>query len=148
MLIFAETPDENALMASWIAERIPAVSGGDFGLAQTAGVVRDGVVLAGVAFHEWQPDYGTLQLSMAADSPAWASRAVLCGLFRYAFVTAKANKLWTATPANNLPALSFNERVGMKREATLRHHFGPKKHAIICSMLRAEWRRSPWKEKP
>ena len=144
MLIFAATDEERALVAAWAAERIDAVRGGDFGPCQVAGVVVGGVLVAAVVFHDWQDNARTLQLSMAADSPRWASPDVLRGLFRYAFVRAGANKLWTATPHTNARAVRFNHGIGMKQEATLRHHFGPKSHAVICSMLAAEWQRSKW----
>ena len=144
MLIFAATPEEAQAVEGWIVPRIPHMHGGSFGLCMAAGVVRRGVMVAGVVFHEWQPEYRTLQLSMAADSPRWATADVLGGLFRYAFVTAGANKLWTATPHTNTRALRFNHGIGMKQEATLRHHFGPKSHAVVCSMMAAEWQRYIW----
>lgn len=143
-LLFARDENETRLVAEWIVARVPNMRGGGVGPCVAAGVVRDGCMVAGVAFHDWQPGYDTMQLSMAADSPRWASSAVLRGLFRYAFVTAGANKLWTATPHLNERALRFNIGLGMKREATLRHHFGAKSHAVVCSMLRAEWQRSRW----
>jgi RimJ/RimL family protein N-acetyltransferase len=144
VLIFAATPDETQAVQEWVVSRIPHMHGGTFGQCVAAGVVRDGAMAAGVIFHDWQPEYRTLQLSMAADSPRWAAADVLRGLFRYAFATAGANKLWTATPHTNTRALRFNHGIGMKQEATLRHHFGPKSHAVICSKMRAEWERSRW----
>ncbi len=131
-------------MHDWIVSRVPHMHGGTFGQCAAAGVVVNGVMAAGVVFHEWQPEYRTMQLSMAADSPRWASPDVLRGLFRYAFVRAGVNKLWTCTPHTNTRALKFNLGIGMKQEAMLRHHFGPKSHAAICSMTAAEWQRSKW----
>lgn len=143
MLVFAATPDENGLLERWIVDRIPHVHG-SFGPCVTAGVVRSGRLVAGVAFHDWQPSCLTLQLSMAADTALWASRDVLAGLTRYAFVTCGANKLWTAIPHDEARTIRFNRGVGLKHEGTLRQHFGPKRHAVICSMTRAEWQRSRW----
>lgn len=144
MLLFAETPEENTQVAAWVAERIPHVAGGHFGPCQCAGVVRGDYMIAGVVFHDWQPGPDTLQLSMAADTPMWSRPEVLSGLFRYAFVTNGAQLLWTATPIDNDKALKFNLHIGMKREAVLRHRFGHKRHAVICSMTRGEWTRSRW----
>ena len=143
-LVFARTPDEQAAIAAWAAERIEAVRGGDFGPCQAVAVVQGGQVVAVAVFHDWQEQARTLQLSMAAASPRWATADTLRGLFRYAFVTAGAHKMWTATPHTNTRALRFNLGVGMKQEAMLRHHFGPKSHAAICSMIAAEWQRSKW----
>ena len=63
----------------------------------------------------------------------------------HVFITAGANKLWTAMPHTRERAIRFNLGIGMKREAVLRHHFGPKAHAVICSMMRDEWARSRWR---
>jgi RimJ/RimL family protein N-acetyltransferase len=142
-LLFATQPDEAALLEQWVIDHIPHCRRG-FGPAVMAGVVQSGALVAGVAFHDWQEEHLTLQVSMAADSPRWASAAVLKGLFRYAFVTAGANKLWAAIPHTNTRALRFNAGIGLKREGCLRHHFGHKSHAMIHSMMRAEWQRSRW----
>ena len=144
MLIFAANDIERLQLSLWAGERIPAVGDLGFGECQAAGVLRRGALAAAVIFHEWQPRARTLQLSMAADTPQWATRDVIRGLFRYAFCDAGAHKLWTAMPAANERAIRFNLGVGFKREATLRHHFGPGAHAVICSMLEREWRHSRW----
>lgn len=142
-LLFAAPGDEAALVEQWIIDRIPHCRRG-FGPAVFAGVMQGGALVAGVAFHDWQDDHQTLQLSMAASSPRWASAGTMKTLFRYAFVTAGANKLWTAIPSGNERALRFNVGIGLKREGCLRHHFGHKSHAVIHSMMRAEWQRSRW----
>ncbi|MFC3231267.1 hypothetical protein ACFOGJ_28725 [Marinibaculum pumilum] len=148
MLVFAQGEAENRGLAAWTAARIDHVDG--FAPPCQCAAVTDaaGRVVAGIVFHDWQPAAGTLQLSMAAESPAWASRAVLAALFRYAFVTNGAAKLWTATPHRSERALRFNLGIGMRREAVLRHQFGPGRHAVICSMLAREWRRSRWNGRP
>lgn len=144
MLVFAETPENTAAVVRWMTARIPHMHGETFGPCVAGGVVLDGSVVAGVAFHDWQAAYGTMQCSMAADTPRWAAPGVLKAMFHYAFVTAGANKLFTTIPHTNVRALRFNAGIGMRREAVLRHQFGPKQHAVIFSMMRAEWRRSRW----
>ena len=135
----------DAAVARWVAERIPHVAGGDFGPCAALGVVNGaGGLVAGAVFHDWQAAAGTLQVSMAAATRVWARPAVLETLFFYAFATVGANKLWTATPHTSAAVVRFNEHIGMTREAVLRHHFGPKRHAVVCSMLRSEWERSRW----
>lgn len=146
MLAWAATPAECAALADWAAARIPHVGALGFAECRAAGVLRGGELVAAVLFHEWNPLAATIQLSMASATPLWASRAVIADLFRYAFVVAQVNKLWTAIPHDLVRAIRFNEGIGMKREATLRHQYGPKRHAVICSMLRDEWARSRWHE--
>lgn len=142
MLVFA-TGAENARMAEWVAARIPHMHGGDFGLCVSGGVIRDGALVAGVVFHEYQPDYSTMQVSIAADGP-WATRPVIRAMFQYPFGQVGVDVLWAAMP-HDLPDIhAFNRRLGFKKEATLRHRFGRKRHAVIASMTRGEWQRTPW----
>lgn len=147
MIVFARTDAEKQALREWAGSRIPHVGrdGFDPG-AQCAAVFRGDLLAAVVLFHDWQPMARTLQCSMAADTPLWASRYALRGLLAYAFITAGASKLWTAMPHTSERAIRFNLGIGMRREAVLRHHFGPKVHAVICSMLRDEWARSRWRK--
>ena len=145
MLIWVDDAPRKMALAEWALSQIPHMAGGQlYGDFVAAAVLRDGDLAAGVFFHDWQPSAGTMQVSMAAATPRWASREVLRDLYGYAFRTAGAAKLWAASPHANARAIRFLEGTGMKREATLRHHFGPQSHAVVCSMLRKEWARSRW----
>jgi RimJ/RimL family protein N-acetyltransferase len=127
-------------VAAWVAERIPHVGAGvGFGPCRAIAVARDGVMAAGVVFHDWQPRSGTMQISCAAASPRWASRQVIKTLLAYPFDKAGAQKIWVAIPHDNERAIRFNKGIGMKQEAVLRHHFGAKRHAVILSMLKREY---------
>lgn len=145
MLLFGR----DAEVAAWVAARIGHVGGAGFGPCAAIGVVRGGEMVAGVVYHDYQtlPGWPTMQLSMAAATPRWVSRETIRGLLGYPFAQAAVAKLWTATPHDNARALRFNEGVGFRREAVLRHHFGWKRHAVISSMLAAEWAKR-WKEAP
>jgi len=145
VLIWAATPEDSAMLEQWAVDRIPYMRGGSFGPCICGGVVRDGALRAVVVFSEWQPEYGTLQASIASDGPGWATRDVLREMFRYAFVTASANLLWSSIRADNAAAIEFNRRLGFRRDAVLRHRYGRGKHAVITSMTRGAWLRSQWR---
>jgi len=146
------------VLAMWAARRIPHVGETGFGPCQAIGVASgpgdDDKLLAVVVFHDWQPACGTLQCTVAAASPTWASRGALQALFAYGFEQCGARKLWTATPigpglnktqaAMSKRALKFNAGIGFRSEATLREHFGRGIHAEICSIMRSEYQRSKW----
>lgn len=130
----------DADVAEWVAHRIPHVNGIGFGACKAIGVVsQQGQLMAGVVFHDYQPTCGTIQLSCAAETPRWASRNIVREILAYPFVQVGLNKIWTATPHENERAIKFNKGIGFRPEATLRHQFGPKRHAVICSMLRHEY---------
>lgn len=145
MLIFAADPAQTAELAAWAAERIPHMHGGDFGPCVAGGVVRGSALAAAVVFHDWQPQpILTMQVSIASDTPAWASRDVIAGMLRYPFKTAKAYTLWAAIPHDAGRTLRFIAGLGFKKDGVLRHRFGRKRHAAVFSMTYHEWRASRW----
>jgi RimJ/RimL family protein N-acetyltransferase len=126
-------------VARWVVERIPHVD--DFGPSVGIGVVNEGRMLAGIVYHDYQPENQTIQLSMAAASPMWARRPIIAGLLKYPFEQLGVYKVWTGTPADNEKALKVNKHIGFKQEAILAHHFGPKRHGIVCRMLAPDYYR-------
>lgn len=133
--------NDGKAVAAWVAQRIPFVGVRGFGQCSAIGVVdKNGKAVCGVVYHDWQPQFGTMAFSIAADSPRWAQRSIIAQLFAYPFVQVQVNKLWTATPSSNEAALRLCKGVGMTREAVLAHHFG-KDHAIINRMMRKDFMR-------
>lgn len=132
---------EDAAVGDWVARRIPHMYGEKFKNFVAIGVEMDGKPIAGVVYSDWVPQAETMQLSMAADTPRWATKGVIRGLLHYPFEQQRVNKLWTSTPAKNERAIKFNLGVGFTREAILRHQYGRKNHAVICSMLANEYRK-------
>src|SRR5215472_418612 len=134
------------VLAMWAARRIPHVGEAGFGPCQAIGVASgpgdDDKLLAVVVFHNFV--YRTLECTVAAASPRWATRGTIQALFQYAFVQCDARKLFTVTPHRNKRALKFNIGLGYKPEATIRHHFGNGEHAVVCGIMRWEWERGRW----
>ena len=142
-------PDVTQALADWAACRIPHVGPAGFGPCWAVGIIHGESVGAVVVFHDWQDTAGTVQLSCAADTWRGASRALLYEILAVPFegkLGGRIRKVWTATPHTNTTAIRFNERTGFKREAVLRHHYAPKVHAVICSLLEPEWRKLYGKE--
>lgn len=131
---------QDQTVADWVRRHIPHMAT-DFGPASAIGVMSDtGEPMAGVVFHDYQPAYGTIQLSAAAISPRWATSRIVGRMLRYPFIELGVHKVWTATEQKNKRALKFNKGVGFTPEGILRHHFGRKNHAVICGMLDTEYR--------
>ena len=58
----------------------------DFGNCRTMAVLdKGGVLVAGVIFHNWSPENGVIEVSAAATTPKWATRAVLNAALGYIF---------------------------------------------------------------
>lgn len=132
----------DAEIAGWVEDRIPHMFGNGFGPCSVLGVASNtGDLMAGVVFHDYQEELGTIQLSMAARNPMWARRSTIKDLLEYPFRQLGVYKVWTATPHLNEKALRVNKNIGFKAEATLAHHFGKNKHCVVSRMLLPDYNR-------
>lgn len=133
----------DADVAAWVAQRIPHMHGEGFGPCTAIGVgsAERGTLYAGIVYHDYQARYSNIQLSMAADSPLWATKGTIRALLHYPFVQLGVFMVWTMTPVENERALKVNEHIGFKRKPIVPHVFGPKKHAQICQMTAADYAR-------
>lgn len=134
MLVYGRDED----VAHWVAEHIPHVAGGDFGLCVAIGVASQRRLIAGVVYHDWMPAHQTIQLSIAAINPMWARAENIRALLAYPFGIG-VFKVWTLVSIENHRALRLNRRVGFKHEATLAHQFGPGKHADMACLLKPDF---------
>jgi RimJ/RimL family protein N-acetyltransferase len=134
-------------VAAWVAGLIPHVSRG-FGECRAIGVASDDGrrIIAGVVYHDYQPEHRTVQISMAARSALWARPNNIYALLSVPFEQYRVFKVWVAIPHDNQRAIRFCAGIGMKGEATLRHHFGRKRHAVIYSMTWDEYV-ARWRQK-
>ena len=58
----------------------------DFGNCRTMAVLdKNGGMVAGIVFHNWSPEHGVIEISAAAVTPKWATRAVLNTALDYVF---------------------------------------------------------------
>lgn len=133
--------DRSDEVVKWALTHMPGMFGRPFEQsARAIGVEGDAGLMGAVIFHQWQPDYGTIQASTAASDPRWLRcRALYDAIFRYAFVTCGVRKIWAATPRSNARALRMLKAFGMQPEAILHRHFGLNEDAVISRKFVWEW---------
>lgn len=120
-------------------ERIKDMPQAGFGPCTAIGVINGrNEPLAGVVYHDYQPEFSTMQVSMAAISPRWAMRGIIRELLSYPFDQVQVNKLWAALPHTNERAIRFIRGLGFTQEAVLGRHFG-KTHAVICRLYKEDY---------
>lgn len=131
-------PDDSVI--DWVAERIPHVGHGNFEKSHGLAIRKNGRLIAGVVYHDYQPDFATIQMSAAAVSRLWADRRTIGVFLSVPFDQWKCFKVWTATPHDNVAAIKVNLKAGFRVDGVLDHHFGPGRHAVICRLLEPEYR--------
>lgn len=94
------TPFWDDRVAAWVAARIPGCERG-FGPNKAMGVAHDGQLVAGLVFHNWNPESGVIECSAAADDARWATRSVLKAATSYAFDVAGCQAIVARTAEEN-----------------------------------------------
>lgn len=130
---------EDALVAEWTASHIPQIN--FFTNFVAIGVVSGDKLIAGIVYHEYLPQFKTIQVSMAAVSPMWARKKNIKELLAYPFIRLGCFKVWSLIPVDNDMSIRVNKHIGFKREAILAHQFGKKKHAVVSRLLLPDYRR-------
>ena len=132
-------------VSEWVSQQIPEVNNG-FQDATAIGVISQGKLIAGVVYNEWQPEYKTIQLNIAATSPMWARKEVIRGLLAYPFCQVNVFKCWLTIPSDNKKSLKMTDHVGFTKEGIMAHQFGKKRHAVIKRMFKPDYERM-WRYK-
>lgn len=132
------------VIAQWVAERIKHVeSESDFGPYQAIGVTDDAqtAILAGVVYHGCHPEFRSIEMTLAADSPRWCSRGIVTALMSYPFEQLQCRRVTAIVSERNPRALKLNHALGFRKEGVIRKGFG-NHNAIIMGMLAKEWNES------
>lgn len=130
---------------NWVVNRLPFHRGNTgtepFGPCRAIGVVStEGRIAAGVIFNDYHPEFKTIQATVAAETPRWATHRLLREIFSYPFLQLGCNVVWAAIEHDNQRAIRFVKGIGFVQEGVGRFRFG-KKHAVVCSMTAKEFRK-------
>lgn len=134
-------------VAHWVAERIPHMRsripyferGMVFGSPAAMGVLdKEGRMIAGAVFHNYDPFVGNIEVSCAAESPRWGNRETFRELLRYPFTQLSCLRCSAVTPRSGTSTRRFLEGLGFRREGSARLGFGTE-NAIIYGLLAEEW---------
>ena len=124
-------------IADFVASRIPGMD--SFGPCSAIGVVdRDHHIAGGVVYHDYQPQWGNIQLSFASDRPDWLTPSLIRGLLFYPFYQLGCERITCLTPKRNRRARQFLQKFGFRYEGNVRRGFGTD-DCIISGLLRSEW---------
>lgn len=140
-------------VAAWVGWRIPYVAQRlardpdkpPFGAASAIGVLDErGKLVAGVVYHGYDPDCPSVEMSFAASTARWLTKALVCELLRYPFEQLGCIRITGVTPRRATSARRFLDKFGFKREGLVRSAFGAD-DAVISGLLRTEWDPATWR---
>lgn len=132
--------DQNGVIAQWVLRQIPEA--GDFGPCSALGLLgADGSPLAGAVYHQYQPAYRSIMISLAASTPRWATKNTVSMFLRHPFVTWDVHKLRAAILHTNTRSLKLTKGVGFTQEGILKDEFGKGKHAVMLRLFNEDFER-------
>ena len=126
--------DRQAELLTWAKDRMPLLN--IEGSAAGIGVEEKGLLLAVAVFDRYRGH--DIEISFAADSPRWARRGVIRGIFHYPFVQLGCVRLTTITAENNTRARRLDEGLGFVLEGIHPNGLAPGVTAVSYGMQRSE----------
>jgi RimJ/RimL family protein N-acetyltransferase len=138
VLVGAVQFGNDAAVVDMVRSRIPHMRDKSFGPCAALGVVRGGVLLGGVVFHNYQGF--CVEVSWAFDSPRWASRDALRTLFSYPFGQLNCVRLTSLAPRSNKKSRKAVVQLGFKLEGVHPKAFDGVQDAMSYGMLRSDCR--------
>ena len=125
------------VIADFVVSLIPWVD--SFGPCRAIGIIRRERLVGGFVFHNYRPQYRSVEFSGGFTEPYWPSRDVFRSLCQYGYLQLGCDRAYSLTPKHNKPARKFLEWAGFKLEGCARKGFG-RYDAMIYGMLRNECR--------
>src|SRR3954470_13693510 len=90
------------LVADTVAQMVPHCRERGFGKCRAIGVLDEGGrLIAGMVYHNWCPEAGTIDISAAAITPRWLTRRTLAVLYGYPFLRLRCQMITQCVPAEN-----------------------------------------------
>ena len=133
---------EHPVLTQWCAERIwPHGGKRDLGKCVAMGIIKGDILIAVVVFQNWTPDAGVIEMSAAADDPAWLSKRVLRSIYGYIFDTCKCQMVIQRHSVNNDRMNSISRRVGYD-EIRLPRMRGRDEDEFLFTLTEEKWRES------
>ena len=111
----------------------------DFGPCGTLGVFDKGNLIAGVVFHNWQDEYGVIEISAAADDARWLTKTVIRTIMAIVFDQHGCQQLATRQAVENERAVKNYRFLGFT-EIILPNMRGTGQHELLMLLTADEWR--------
>jgi RimJ/RimL family protein N-acetyltransferase len=110
-----------------------------FGNCQAVGVVDgNGALVGGMIYHDWSPERGVIELSIAATNPRWITRDVLQFMMDYPFITCGCQMLYQRNAASNERANNILRRWGYN-EIKIPRMLGRDKDGVVFTLYAEQW---------
>ncbi len=136
-VVWATDPSLNHAVKMWIEQRIWD-DGRELPSSVTMGVFEDQKIVAGVAFHDFQPKAGVIEISAASENKRWLTRNVLKNIFGYVFNDARCQMCVARIDPDNTSLLRIFKAYGFN-DIRIPRLLGRDKDQIILTLTQEDW---------
>jgi RimJ/RimL family protein N-acetyltransferase len=133
--------DSPEIVSSFAANLIPHCHGRSFGQnIRALGVVDErNRLIAGMVYHNYDPDAGIIEISGAATTPHWLSRRTLRLMHAYPFVVCNCQMVVQRIPADNERLFGILARLSYMLIKVPRL-FGRERDGVLALLTVEDWR--------
>jgi RimJ/RimL family protein N-acetyltransferase len=126
VIVYPRSIPENDGLKAWIEQRVPEYKSGATTIC--VGVEREGKLLAAVAWDGWRGV--SVEATIAAVSPRWATRQTIATLLAYPFMQLKVQRVTAFVRKGNKLSRRFCEGIGFVMEGRMRDA-GPNLETVL-----------------
>lgn len=120
----------------WVSQRVPGDGG--FGACYSIGVVIGSELVAGIVYHNWDPQAGVIELSAAATDSRWLSGPTIRAMFEYPFDQVGCQTVFLRVLEDNKRMCRIAERFGFDKHRIPRLG-GRDKAMMIYTLTSEQW---------
>lgn len=124
--------------AVWVARQLKGGERG-FGPCRGLGSFRDGRIIGGVAFHNWNPESRTIEVS-AAGRGGWVNRTLIGAACDYIFFGLGCETAIAQVLEENAASIGLIRKLGA--DVHLIPHLGGTQGKYLCTLTAQQWRAS------
>lgn len=115
MITWAVAKDSEIKMLSrWVADIIWPGKGKDFGNCQAMAVLEDDQLIAGMIYHNYEPDAAVVEISGAGTTKRWLTKETLRVMFQIPFVDWKCQAVVMRVSSQDKTLHSILKRYGFE----------------------------------
>lgn len=126
-------------VAEWVSDRCSNVHHGFDPNVRAIGVMLNSEIIAGFVYSDFQENFGTIEMSLAADSPKWATRRIIHELLKYPFIGCGCQRITITTGEDNVKALRLATGIGFVEEAVVKRAYGRYNNAVLLRLFKEDW---------
>ena len=136
---------QDKTVGEWVAAQLGQTGFAGYFMC-AIGVVENGSLLGGTAFHNYYPKEGVIEMTSASIDPRWLSRDMLKAIFTYVFDFLRCQMVVMRVGETNTRMLNIARRFEFDLY-TIPRLRGKNEGEVVCTLTDDQWRSSRFNRK-